>query len=114
MTLITDLSSGKCYFIAKYIIWCIKGVFMATVLSNERLVPGVYRLSVEGDYEGKSGQFYMLRCWDTFPLLSRPISIHDLGAGTITFLFRVNGAGTRLLSKLGPGDSIQLEGPFGN
>lgn len=87
---------------------------MATVISNERLVPGVYRLTVEGDYEGKSGQFYMLRCWDTFPLLSRPISIHDLGVGMITFLFRVNGVGTRLLSKLEPGDSIQLEGPFGN
>jgi dihydroorotate dehydrogenase electron transfer subunit len=87
---------------------------MATVISNERLAPGIYRLSVEGHYQGKSGQFYMLRCWDTFPLLSRPLSIHDIGFGMITFLYRVNGVGTRLLSQLKPGDSIQLEGPFGN
>jgi dihydroorotate dehydrogenase electron transfer subunit len=89
-------------------------IAMATVLLNEQLAPGIYQLTVEGDYQGKAGQFYMLRSWDAFPLLSRPISIHDIGVGSIAFLYRVNGVGTSILSQLRTGDSIQLDGPFGN
>ncbi len=91
-----------------------KGEFdVARVIANEKLAPGIYRLTAEGDYRAESGQFYMLRCWEAFPVLSRPISIHDIGPGTISFLYRVGGTGTRLLSELRPGDHLRLEGPFG-
>lgn len=86
---------------------------MANVLSNNKLAPNIYRLTVEGDYRANMGQFYMLRCWGAFPVLSRPISIHDIGDGSISFLYRVSGTGTRLLSQLKPGDRLQLEGPLG-
>ncbi|OBR63980.1 dihydroorotate dehydrogenase electron transfer subunit [Paenibacillus oryzae] len=86
----------------------------AVVVNNEPLMEGIYRLTLEGRHGGKAGQFYMLRCWDSFPLLSRPISIHDLSEDSITFLYRVHGGGTELLSKLLPGNSLTLEGPYGN
>jgi dihydroorotate dehydrogenase electron transfer subunit len=86
----------------------------AIVVKNDPLMEGIYRLTLEGRYGGKAGQFYMLRCWDSFPLLSRPISIHDLSEDGITFLYRVHGGGTELLAKLLPGDNLTLEGPYGN
>lgn len=60
------------------------------------------------------GQFYMLRAWDNYPTLSRPISIHDIDENSITFLYKVVGEGTKIFSRLTPGDNIKLEGPYGN
>ncbi|MBC8079735.1 MAG: dihydroorotate dehydrogenase electron transfer subunit [Gorillibacterium sp.] len=87
---------------------------MTTIISNNQIASDIYVLTAEGDYQGEMGQFYMLRGWDQFPILSRPISIHDIGEGYISFLYRVVGQGTELLSRLKPGDSIGLEGPYGN
>ncbi|WP_150271562.1 dihydroorotate dehydrogenase electron transfer subunit [Paenibacillus tepidiphilus] len=87
---------------------------MATVISNERLVNGVYHLRVRGDYGGAMGQFYMLRAWGAYPLLSRPLSIHRVNGDGVEFLYHVVGEGTRILAELKPGDSLSLEGPFGN
>lgn len=86
---------------------------MTLVLANERLLPNIYRLTVAGDYQAVAGQFYMLRCWETLPLLSRPISIHDINEGSLSFLYRVNGLGTRLLSELCAGEYLGMEGPYG-
>ncbi|WP_042198607.1 dihydroorotate dehydrogenase electron transfer subunit [Paenibacillus camerounensis] len=87
---------------------------MATVISNERLANGVYHLRVEGDHGGKMGQFYMLRAWGAYPLLSRPLSIHQVNDDGVEFLYHVVGEGTEIFAELTPGDAIQLEGPFGN
>ena len=87
---------------------------MYKVLSNDYMSEDIYLLKVEGDFKGKMGQFYMLRSWDMFPLLSRPISIHDIGENYISFLYKVIGQGTEILSTLKPNDDIKLEGPYGN
>ncbi|QVK17560.1 dihydroorotate dehydrogenase electron transfer subunit [Mycoplasmatota bacterium] len=87
---------------------------MAKVISNDCLGSDMYLLKVCGNYKGKMGQFYMLRAWDNYPLLSRPISIYDMGEGYISFLYKVVGKGTTLLSKLKVDDEINLEGPYGN
>ena len=55
----------------------------------------------------------MLRRWDAYPVLSRPISIHNLTEDSVSFLYRVHGTGTWSLSALQAGDKIQLEGPSG-
>ncbi|WP_310550443.1 dihydroorotate dehydrogenase electron transfer subunit [Paenibacillus glufosinatiresistens] len=86
---------------------------MGTVLFNERLNDGVYHLRVGGAYGGAMGQFYMVRAWSSYPVLSRPLSIHDVGEDGIDFLYHVVGEGTELLSRLKPGDPISLEGPLG-
>lgn len=87
---------------------------MATVITNERLADGVYHLRVEGNYGGEMGQFYMLRAWGAYPLLSRPLSIHQVNDDGVEFLYHVVGEGTEIFAGLTPGDNIDLEGPFGN
>lgn len=87
---------------------------MAEVLSNVQVAPGVYRLAVKGQFEGRMGQFYMLRAWDRYPLLARPISIFDLSEDAIEFLYLVAGEGTEMFSRLRAGDQVMLEGPLGN
>ncbi|MDO5719059.1 MAG: dihydroorotate dehydrogenase electron transfer subunit [Tissierellia bacterium] len=86
----------------------------AAVLSNEKVGDNVYKLMLKGNFEGEPGQFYMLKNWDLFPLLSRPLSICDISRDTITFLYLVVGKGTKLLSELHNGDHISLLGPLGN
>lgn len=84
------------------------------VYKNSKITDGVYELIIKGSFKGKPGQFYMIRCWDREPLLSRPISIHSLEEDKIVFLYQVIGEGTRDLSRLKVGEKIQLTGPLGN
>lgn len=87
---------------------------MATVVANQEVAHGVFKLTAQGRFTGNMGQFYMLRAGDRYPLLSRPISIYDITEDRIEFLVMVAGEGTALLSGLKPGDSLTLDGPFGN
>ncbi|MFF2911328.1 dihydroorotate dehydrogenase electron transfer subunit [Paenibacillus sp. NPDC057934] len=87
---------------------------MATVISNERLAEGVFHLRVGGNHGGQMGQFYMLRAWGAYPLLSRPLSIHQVNDDGVEFLYHVVGEGTAILAGLNPGDTVNLEGPFGS
>ena len=84
------------------------------VIENERISRGIFKLTVEGKFEGKPGQFYMLRCWDKEPLLWRPISIHNISENSIEFLYQLVGDGTKLLSKLEAGEDVKVVGPLGN
>jgi len=89
-------------------------IHSAPVLSNDELAPGIFRLSVRGTFGIEPGQFFMLRAWDLDPLLSRPMSVLDYADDRLSFLFRVRGRGTVLLSGLRSGDGIFLLGPLGN
>lgn len=84
------------------------------VLENKYVGEGMYYIKVSGSFDARMGQFYMLRAWKSYPLLSRPISIYDIDAEGISFLYKVVGEGTRIFSELNPGDEIGLEGPYGN
>lgn len=84
------------------------------VLSHEQCASDVWRLTVGALSGGDPGQFYLLRSWDRDPLLSRPVSIHDVGPGTLTFLYQVRGRGTELLTRLKPGEDLTMTGPLGN
>lgn len=86
---------------------------MAKIISNKAIAPDTYLMEVQGKYKGSMGQFYMLRAWSFYPLLSRPISIHDIDSDSISFLYRVVGEGTELLRQLKSGEELHLEGPFG-
>jgi len=58
----------------------------------------------------------MIRSWpDGNPLLLRPFDIvrADPTAGTVQIVFKVEGKGTRLLSKLRPGAELLVTGPLG-
>ncbi|NMM55214.1 dihydroorotate dehydrogenase electron transfer subunit [Paenibacillus aquistagni] len=87
---------------------------MHTIVSNERISEGIYLMTVEGQFQARMGQFFMLRAWDREPILSRPISIFNVEENAIQFLYKVAGEGTRMFARLRAQDQIQLEGPFGN
>lgn len=87
----------------------------AKILSNVEVSPNIYKIVLEGGFQGKPGQFYMVRGWNGLdPFLSRPISIGDINDGNITFLYEVRGKGTHIISKLGEGQSLSILGPLGN
>ena len=71
-------------------------------------------MKVKAENTAAMGQFYMLRAWGGYPLLSRPISVFDADAETVSFLYKVVGKGTETFAALKPGDEITLDGPHGN
>ncbi|WP_411168138.1 dihydroorotate dehydrogenase electron transfer subunit [Clostridium sp. MB05] len=83
------------------------------VISNEKIVDGIYRMVVKDNNEVRAGQFYMLKL-NGQTLLPRPISVCEKNEGTITFLYAVVGNGTREYISLERGDYINLIGPLGN
>jgi dihydroorotate dehydrogenase electron transfer subunit len=85
----------------------------AKVLSNEKLVDGIFKLVCEDENNIKAGQFYMLKL-NGKTLLPRPISICEKKGNEITFLYAVVGKGTEEFSKLKSGEEIALTGPLGN
>ena len=43
---------------------------MAKILENRPVADGFHLMRVESDNDAKMGQFYMLRAWDRYPVLS--------------------------------------------
>lgn len=63
----------------------------------------------------KPGQFVEIGCGENnFPLLKRPISIHNINKETVEIIYYVVGSGTELLSKKQPGDTVEVVGSLGN
>ncbi len=87
---------------------------MAKILENHPVADGFHLMRVESDNDAKMGQFYMLRAWDRYPVLSRPISVFDSDGKTVSFLYKVVGQGTEIFRGLQPGEEIKLDGPHGN
>lgn len=87
---------------------------MSKIRSNTQLTRDFFLMRVEHSAGGRMGQFYMLRGWDRYPVLSRPISIFDADGETVSFLYKVVGEGTQIFSRLREGDGVTLLGPYGN
>ena len=87
---------------------------MAEILQNERVNEDFYLMKVKEKIQAAMGQFYMLRAWNEYPVLSRPISVFDADPETVSFLYKVVGKGTEIFAELKAGDEITLDGPHGN
>lgn len=87
---------------------------MGKILNNQKVDQDFFLMKAEQDNDARMGQFYMLRAWDTYPVLSRPISVFDADEKSVTFLYKVIGKGTKMLSELEAGSEITLDGPHGN
>ncbi|MBC5688262.1 dihydroorotate dehydrogenase electron transfer subunit [Mediterraneibacter sp. NSJ-55] len=87
---------------------------MGKILTNKKLSDDFYLIEVEEKNQVKAGQFYMLRGWEEYPVLSRPISIFDADGDRVSFLYKKVGKGTELISRLEPGKMLTLNGPYGN
>ena len=87
---------------------------MSKIISNAQLGRDFFRMKAECPNKARMGQFYMLRAWDAYPVLSRPVSAFDSDGETVSFLYKVVGTGTEIFSRLKAGDDISLQGPLGN
>lgn len=84
------------------------------ISSNEEVGKNIYKISISGKFKGQPGQFYMVRAWEGLePILSRPLSIYDLEGEMLSFLYQVKGRGTKLISRLKTGESLEVLGPLG-
>ena len=89
------------------------------ILQNQSIARGIYRmrLAAPGLY-CQPGQFVHLSTPPTSQgtLLRRPISIHDYDAeaGILTLCYALVGRGTRALSELSAGQTLDVLGPLGN
>ena len=83
------------------------------IKENVALTKTVFRLRLEGDTEGiTSGQFVNIKL-DSF-FLRRPISVCDCEGNTLTLLYKVVGRGTEAMSKMLPGESLDILTGLGN
>ncbi len=87
---------------------------MSKVIWNKDIDGHNFLLKVDKEVNALPGQFFMLRAWDKYPTLSRPVSIYDVQDDGLIFLIEKIGVGTGILSNLHPGDEIEVFGPYGN
>lgn len=87
------------------------------ILAHQEAASGHYRLVLDAPAiaaDALPGQFCMLEVRPGYhPFLRRPMSIERIFPGSVSILYKVEGEGTRLLSGLAPGQSINLQGPLG-
>lgn len=90
------------------------------IIENKRLNKDFFTIELEGNTkipDLKPGQFIQVRV-DGSPetFLRRPISVHDVDyvKNTVKILIQIAGKGTETLSKVKPGDSLNIIYPLGN
>ena len=87
------------------------------ITAHQEAARGHYRLVLHAPEiaeTARPGQFCMLQVQQGYyPFLRRPMSIERIFADGISFLYKVEGEGTRLLSRLHPGESLNVQGPLG-
>ena len=91
----------------------------AVVVSQKEIGKDIFDMVLsfpKGAKEARPGQFLAMYCNDATKLLPRPISICgiDAEAGTLRVVYRIAGEGTRELSKMKQGDTLEVMGPLGN
>ena len=88
------------------------------VVSQEEIAPAIFELVLEGEMieAMKAGQFLHLRVPDDAHLLRRPISISSIDKpnNQCHLIYRVEGSGTAIFSRLKADDFLDVMGPQGN
>lgn len=83
------------------------------IVSNIRISSGIYKMVLKWKDQVFPGQFVMVNC-NGNTLLKRPISICSADTETMSIVYQVKGEGTKNLSKMKPGDAIEISGPHGH
>ena len=85
-----------------------------TVKENLSINPGVFRMTLEGAAAKghKPGQFVNFQIDGCY--LRRPISVCDSTDTTLTVMYKVVGGGTEKLSKIQPGEKLDILTHLGN
>ena len=91
----------------------IKKLYKGKVLKVEKVSESSYFMEFEaGDLSAKPGQFISIYCEGL--TLRRPFSVYSFNNGKIGILFKERGEGTKYLSSLKEGESVDIAGSFGN
>ena len=90
----------------------------ARVLSCEPLCAGLTRIVLHAPEiarTARAGQFIHMLVPDSAHVLRRPISLmaFDREAGTLTLAIQPKGAGTQVICRVQPGDTLRCLGPLG-
>ncbi len=87
------------------------------ITSHQEVAPGHYRLvahAPEIAAAAAAGQFCMLEVQEGFyPFLRRPMCFERIYPDSVSILYKIEGEGTRLLSRFTAGQSINIQGPLG-
>lgn len=89
------------------------------IVSQQQLAPRIFQMILTGDLVSKMeqpGQFIHIKVPREDLLLRRPISLNqiDKQAKTCSIIYRTEGDGTNIFSKLSAGDTLDVMGPLGN
>ena len=89
-----------------------QGLF--TVKENTALNALVYKMVLSGDTSAitSAGQFVNVQLSGKF--LRRPISVCDVNGDELTLVYKVVGAGTKQMSEMKPGDTVDVLSGLGN
>lgn len=84
------------------------------VESNEKIAKSVYKMVLSGDTSAitRPGQFINIKVPDKY--LRRPISVCDFGGDTVTVIYKVVGEGTKIMSEMEKGISLDVLTGLGN
>ena len=84
------------------------------IISNTALTDSVYEMVLQGDTSAITapGQFVNIQLDGMF--LRRPISVCDYDARTLTLVYKVLGKGTEAMSKMAPGQQLDILTGLGN
>lgn len=84
------------------------------VEANEKLANNVYKMVLSGDTSGivRPGQFINIKVPDKY--LRRPISVCDYDDDTVTIVYKVVGEGTKIMSEIKKGLSLDVLTGLGN
>ncbi|MGI5971507.1 MAG: dihydroorotate dehydrogenase electron transfer subunit [Oscillospiraceae bacterium] len=84
------------------------------IISNNPIAPSVFRMSLSGDTSEitRPGQFVNIKIDGLF--LRRPISVCDWDRNNLTIIYKVVGEGTKLMSRMKPGQKLDLLCGLGN
>jgi len=87
------------------------------VKSNNTIAENTYLIKLHSEkifISAKPGQFCNIKVFEgSSPLLRRPFSISDINENEISFMYKVVGSGTEILSKKQEGDLVNVLGPLG-
>ena len=85
-----------------------------TVMDNVLLAAGVYRMSLRGEglEKHRPGQFVNIALEGKF--LRRPISVYDQEGEVLRLIYKTVGAGTEQMSRMKPGEKLDVLTGLGN
>jgi dihydroorotate dehydrogenase electron transfer subunit len=84
---------------------------------HQEVAPDHYRIVLQTTdmaRSAKAGQFCMLQVQDgLYPFLRRPMSLERIYPDAVSILYKIEGEGTRMLSRLPAGQKMSVQGPLG-